>query len=64
MAQFDSTKFVSENAQNRYFDSVSIQHPIAERGLCVIGIDWPTITANIAKQGWDKFCAQPKLAIV
>ena len=55
---------MSENAQNRYFDSVSKRHPIAERGLCVTGIDWPTITTNIMKRGWDNFCAQPNLAIV
>ena len=32
--QFDKTKFVSENAHNRYYDSVSNQNPIVERGLC------------------------------
>ena len=51
IAQFDSSKFVSENAQDRYFDSVSKRHPIDERGLCVTGIDWPNITANIQKRG-------------
>ena len=30
----------------------------------MIGIDWPVIIVNTAKQGWDNFCAQPKLAIV
>ena len=64
VAQFDSSKFVSENAQERYYDSVSKCHPIAERGLCVTGIDWPNITTNILKWGWKNFCAQPLSAIV
>ena len=64
VVQFDSSKFVSENAQDRYFDSVSKRSPIAERGLCVTGINWPRIKANISKRGWDDFCAQPLGAIV
>ncbi len=48
VVQFDSSKFVSENAQDRYFDSVSKRHPIAERGLCVTRIEWPNITTDIA----------------
>ena len=55
---------MSENPQNRYFDSVSKRHAITERGLCVTGIDWPAIIANITKRGWGNFCTQPKLAIV
>ena len=47
MVQFDSSEFVSENAQDQYFDSVLKRHSLAKRGLCVIGIDWPTITTNI-----------------
>ena len=62
--KFDKTKFVSENAQNRYYDSVSNQNPIAERGLCATEINWPSITANIRKRKWDDFCAQPLAAIV
>ena len=38
--KFDSTKFVSKNAKNRYFDSVLKRNPIDERGLCVSSIDW------------------------
>ena len=64
VGQYDSSKFVSENTQDRYFDSVSKRNPIAERGLCLTGIDWPNITANIQKRGWDNFCAQPLSAIV
>ena len=48
--QFDKTKFVSENAQNRSYDSMSNQNLIAERGLCVTRINWPTITANIRER--------------
>ena len=62
--QFDKTKFVSENAQNRYYDSISNRNSIVERGLCVTGIDCPTITANIRERKWDNFCAQPQVAIV
>ena len=62
--QFDETKFVSENAQNRYYDPVSNQNMIAKRGLCVTGINWPTITTNIRERKWDSFCAQPQAAIV
>ena len=64
MIQFDKTKFVSENAQNRSYDSMSNQNLIAERGLCVTRINWPTITANIRERKWDNFCAQPQAAIV
>ena len=45
--KFDKIKFVSENAHNRYYDFVSNQNSIAEKGLCVTGINWSNITANI-----------------
>ena len=47
IAQYDSSKFFSENAQDRYFDLVSKRNPIAEKGLCLKRIDWPNIIANI-----------------
>ena len=62
--QFDKTKIVSENAPNRYYDPVSNQNLIAKRGLCVTGINWPTITTNIRERKWDSFCAQPQAVIV
>ena len=62
--KFDKTKFVSENAQNRYYDSISNQNLIAERGLCVTGINQLSITTNIRERKWDDFCAQPLAAIV
>ena len=62
--QFDKAKFVSENAQNRYYDSISNRNSIVERGLCATEINWPSITANIRKRKWDDFCAQPLAAII
>ena len=64
VVQFDSSKFVSENAQERYFDSVQKLNPIGEQGLCVTGVNWPIIKANIVKRGWEGFCAQPFSVIV
>ena len=64
VVQFDSSKFVSANAQDRYFDSILKHSPIAERGLCVTGINWPRIKANIVKKGCDGFFTQPLVAIL
>ena len=61
---FDSDKFVSEEAQTRYHDSVVKRNPIAERGLCVTGVNWPSIQNNFRARKWDEFCNQPKAAIV
>ena len=61
---YDSDKFVSEEAQSRYHESVVKRIPIAERGLCVSGVSWPAIQNNIYARKWDEFCKQPKAAVV
>ncbi len=61
---FDNSKFVSEDAQTRYYDSVSGKTLIAERGLIVTPTGYPGIWNNIRARGWSEFCAQPKMAIV
>ena len=61
---FDSSKFVSEEAQIRYHDSVSNRSLIAERGLIPTSSGFPGIWNIIRQRGWGEFCAQPKLAIV
>ena len=61
--KFDSNKFVSENAQKWYFDSMLKRNPIAKRGLRVMSIHWYEITENFRNRGWDSFCAQPLAAI-
>ena len=43
---FDTEKFVSEEAQIRFHDSVVKRIPIAERGLCITGVNWPSIQNN------------------
>ena len=59
---FDSSKFVSEEAQIRYHDSVSNRSLIAERGLIPTSSGFPGIWNIIRQRGWGEFCAQPKLA--
>ena len=44
---FDTEKFVSEETQTRYHDSVVKRDPIVDRGLCVSGVDWPFIQNNM-----------------
>ena len=61
---FDNDKFVSEEAQTRYFESVSARNLIAERGLMVTDVAFPFIASIIRARKWEKFCAQPKSAIV
>ena len=63
MIQFDKTKFVSENAQNRYYDSISNQNLITERGLCVTRINWPTITAKLGRENGIIFVLNLKLLL-
>ena len=43
---FDTKKFVSEEAQTCFHDFVVKKNPIAERGLCVTGVNWPSIQNN------------------
>ena len=61
---FDTENFVSEEAQTHFHDSVVKRNPIAERGLCVMGVNWPSIQNNFRAIKWDEFCNQPKAAIV
>ena len=61
---FDNSKFVSEEAQTRYHESVSNRSLIAERGLIPTSTRFPSIWSIIRQRGWGEFCAQPKLAIV
>ena len=61
---FDGNKFVSEEAQTRYHESVSGRSLIAERGLIVTPIGYLGISSIIRARGWGELCAQPKLAIV
>ena len=61
---FDTEKFVSEEAQTRFHASVVKRNPIAERGLCVKGVNQPSIQNNFRARKWDEFCNQPKVAIV
>ena len=61
---FDTEKFVSEEAQIRFHDSVVKRNPIVERGLCITGVNWPSIQNNFRARKWDNFCDQPKAAIV
>ena len=61
---FDSSKFVSEEAQIRYHDSVSNRSLIAERGLIPTSAGFPGLWSIIRQRGWGEFCAQPKSAIV
>ena len=61
---FDNRKFVSEEAQTRYYESVSGRSLIAERGLIVTPTGYPGISSIIRARGWGEFCAQPKLAII
>ena len=52
---FDTKKFVSEEAQNRYHDSVVKRNPIAERGLCVTGVNWLSIQNNFRAENGMNF---------
>ena len=61
---FDKEKFISEDAQNQFHETVAKRHPIAERGLCIPGVNFPSIQNNFRARQWDDFCAQPKVAIV
>ena len=61
---FDTKKFVSEEAQIRFHDSVVKINPIDERRLCITRVNWPSIHNNFRARKWDEFCAQPKAAIV
>ena len=61
---FDGSKFVSEEAQTRYYESFSVRTLIAERGLTVTSMGYPGISSVIRARGWGEFCAQPKLDVV
>ena len=50
---FDTEKFVSKEAQIRFHDSVVKRNPIVERGLCITGVNWPSIQYNFRARKWD-----------
>ena len=52
---FDSSKFVSEEAQIRYHDSVSNRSLIAERGLIPTSTGFPGIWSIIRQRGGVSF---------
>ena len=53
---FDGNKFVSEEAQTRYHESVLGRTLIAERGLVVTPTGIPEISSVIRARGWGEFC--------
>ena len=57
---FDNEKFVSEEAQARYYEYVSGRSLIAERGLTITPTGYPNIAQVIRERKWTEFCAQPK----
>ena len=61
---WDRSKFVSEEAQNRYHESVEGRPLIAERGLTITQEGFPELWNNIQQRGWGAFCAQPSPAVV
>ena len=48
---FDGSKFVSEEAQTRYYESVLGRTLIAERGLIVTPTGYPSISSVIRARG-------------
>ena len=53
---FDNSKFVSEEAQIRYHESVSGRTLIADRSLVVTPTGIPEISSVIRARGWGEFC--------
>ena len=53
---FDSSKFVSEEAQARYYESISGRTLIAERGLTITPTGYPGILNVIISYGMVKVC--------
>lgn len=62
--QWDRSKFVSEEAQIRYYESVEGRPLIAERGLTITQGGFPALWSTIQQRGWGAFCAQPSPAVV
>ena len=52
---FDTEKFVSEEAQTRFHDSVVKRNPIAERGLCITWVNWPSIKIILGQENGITF---------
>ena len=61
---FDNRQFVSEEAQDGYYEYVFGRTLIAEWGLTITPASYPSIANVIRERKWGEFCAQPKAAIV